>query len=622
MCGICGFIHSRNLSVDVLKSMNDTISYRGPNDEGYYMDTIAGGQQIGFAQRRLSILDLSSCGHQPMISRDGKLVVTYNGEIYNYQSIRDELMKKGYVFESKTDTEVILYSYQEWGIKCVNKFNGMFAFALYDKRHSTCYLVRDRMGVKPLYYYYKKMDHTLVFASELKPIMKYPAFEKRLNLEALKIYCAAKYIAGEKCIFEDTFKLLPGQYLKWGIDGLEQHQYWSIEKVIKEHPKFSGSYEEAKTELNHLLLDAVQLRMVSDVPIGAFLSNGVDSSLMVSMMQKVTCEEKIKTFTIGFHDPEFDEARYAKKVAEYLKTDHRESYLFLDVGKKMIEDIPKYFDEPMADPSQIAAMLVSKMAKEKVTVAISGDAGDELFCGYNHYEHFSYLKKYQKLSNLLNTINKHISIKSLMGKFGGRSIAKLFYLSNDMDIINSNILTFWLKYPNLLQGGADAHRFFDAGSLSDLAEEKAMFRDMMTYLPDDILVKVDRASMSASLETRAPLLDYRVVEFALTLPLEYKNYNGEKKRILKDILYSYVPKELIGQSKKGFGIPYAKWLKEDFEGITREYFSKKYIEEQSLFDYTTIQKMIKGFNQGKNPNYASDIWTLLMFQIWYGCYFK
>lgn len=614
MCGICGFAHNHNVEKDVLYSMNQTIKHRGPDDEGYYFNSTRSGVQIGLAQKRLSIIDLSEKGHQPMATADGNIVITYNGEIYNFNIIKKELVGLGYEFISTTDTEVILYAYAQWGIDCVKKFNGMFAFAIYDKRIDALFLVRDRMGVKPLYYYYNGND--IVFASELKPIIKYPYFSKEINIRALNCYLAAQYIAGVETIFKNVYRLLPGHILKWQNGHITDHEYWSVEAVLGSGETYAGDYESGKKELEDILLDSVSLRMISDVPLGAFLSNGIDSTLTVALMKEVSTS-KVKTFTIGFYENEYNEADKAAKVAKYLNTEHHEMYLSINDAKKYIDKIPFYCDEPMADPSIIPTMLVSEIAKKEVTVALSGDAGDELFFGYNHYTNNYKLMKYRKVSKALNALDGIVPLRKFAAAINSHRLCKLFNLYDDEHILNADQYTHWDRYVDLCGGEIDLNRFLAANNICHTVEERAMLRDIMTYLPDDILTKVDRASMSVSLESRAPLLDYRVVEMALNFPLDFKYHNGIQKRMLKDILFTRVPEEMIGKNKRGFGIPYAKWLKEDFKNITHGLLEENYIKRQAVFNWNVFKNIIYGFNNKSDPNFAKLLWTIFIFQLWY-----
>ena len=619
MCGICGFIEKKSCSEELLTDMIDEIRYRGPDDRGVFMDQLQCGCQLGLAHRRLAILDLSANGHQPMSSESGRTVISFNGEIYNFKELRRQLEQKGCHFRTGTDTEVILYAYETWGIEAVSRLNGMFAFALFDRQAQCVYLVRDRMGVKPLFYY--TGTEGLVFASELKPIMKHPAFQKEIDRDALTLYLAAEYIPGRQSIFRNTFKLLPGEILQWTPNGIRQWRYWSVPEVVRHQAGFRGSYEEAMESLNALVEDAVRLRMISDVPLGAFLSNGVDSSLITAKMQKLSTEP-VKTFTVGFEEAAFDESQAAKRVAEYLGTDHRVQILSVREGKKLLRELPLYYDEPMADPSAIATMLVSSMAREHVTVAVSGDAGDELFCGYNTYTHFEKLRKLRGISRVLRTAGRLFPLREAAERRNRREWVKLFHMTDDEAIIDADLSAWLDRYGGIANGKADLGAFRQAMPLGTGLYEKAMLHDLTTYLPDDVLTKVDRASMAVSLETRTPLLDYRIVEFALGLPLEYKLQNGKKKRILKDLLYSEVPKEMIGQNKMGFRIPFADWLRKDYDPLVQWYFSEEFIRKQGLFDPVLTGKMLRSYQDSNTVDFAREVWTFLVFQIWYEHYIQ
>ena len=617
MCGICGFIHRRRESEELLGKMIDEISYRGPDDKGCYLEDLTCGAQLGLAHRRLAILDLSANGHQPMHSESGQTVISFNGEIYNYRELRKQLTQKGFRFRTDTDTEVILAAYEQWGIDAVSRFNGMFAFALFDRARQCVWLVRDRMGVKPLYYHL--CPDGLVFASELKPIMKYPGFRREIDRDALTTYLAAEYIPGEKSIFRDTYKLLPGEILKWTPKGTERRRYWSVQEIAETGTRFKGSYEDAMEELDALLEDSVRLRMISDVPLGAFLSGGVDSSLTAAKMRKVS-GSPVKTFTVGFYETEFDESEAAKRISDALGTEHTCRMLSMDEGKKRFAELPLFFDEPLADPSSIATMLVSAMAKEDVTVALSGDAGDELFCGYNTYTHFEKLRRLTAAGRVLCSLDRLVPLREAGIRRNNRSFVKLFHLNTDEEIIDADLYTYWDRYSGMAGGKPDRSAFTAVMPMASTLEEKAMLHDLTSYLPDDVLAKVDRASMSVSLETRAPLLDYRIVEFALSLPLEYKLQDGRKKRILKDLLAREIPEELIGKAKKGFRIPFAAWLREDFDEMVCAYLAEYYLKRQDLFDVPTVGRMLKSYRSSDTVDYAREVWTLLIFQLWYERY--
>lgn len=617
MCGICGFIHYKRITQKTLQEMNQTLKYRGPDDDGYMLQDIeANNMQIGLAHNRLSILDLSLLGHQPMKSYDNRVAVCFNGEIYNYLNLRNTLQKKGYIFKSNSDTEVIINAYLEWGISCVNKFNGMFAIALWDKVNSMFYLVRDRIGIKPLYYYYDGQN--LVFASELKPIMKYPFFKKDINIQALSEYLHYQYITGPKTIFKNTYKLEPGCILTFSNSKIEISSYWSIEKAFTNNNPFAGNYQDTKNKLKELLLDAVKFRMIADVPLGGFLSGGYDSTLIISLMRELSTNT-VKTFTIGFHETQYDEAQYAEQIAKHLGTEHYYKYLSLDEAKTYIKNIPLYFDEPMADPSQIATMLLARETRQHVTVALSGDAGDELFCGYNKYCRAYNLLKYRHLSKIIKCIDHFIDLKTYL-KNTSRKFLKLYYCSCPKEIINADFYVFWDRYNSLLPSATHSEKYVKMTNYTDDIRENYMLTDMITYLPDDILTKVDRATMAFSLESRVPFLDYRVVEFALSLPIEYKYKDGNQKRILKDIAYDYVDKDLLDRPKQGFGVPIYEWLQTDFKGMTQNYFEENFLKRQGIFNPYKINEMVNEFKNRHNPEIARNIWTILVFQMWWEQY--
>ena len=389
MCGICGYISKKNITKEQLKEMNDTMYHRGPNDSGEEIYPMSEGYQVGFAQRRLSILDLSMLGHQPMHSANQRVSVVYNGEIYNFQELKEELTD--YPFRSNCDTEVIIAAYLKWGIQCVERFNGMFAIALYDRDTEDIFLIRDRIGKKPLYYWYE--DRNLVFASELKPIMKCPGFSGKMERRVLSRYLFQQYINAPESIYEKVYKLEPGAILQFHKGEIKTWKYWDVKKVYAEAKKNPvGSYEEAKEQLKELLKQAVASRMIADVPLGSFLSGGYDSSLVTAIAQEHS-QEPVKTFSIGFHEEKYNEAKYARAVADYLGTNHTELYIDEKDMFDLVDSIPQYYDEPFADSSQIATMMVSKLAREHVTVALSGDGGDEFFCGYNIYENVAQAQK-------------------------------------------------------------------------------------------------------------------------------------------------------------------------------------------------------------------------------------
>lgn len=637
MCGICGFIYKDRVDGSRLKEMNDTINYRGPNSEGYFLDNYNKEYQIGMAHKRLAILDLSLLGHQPMYSDNKDIVVIFNGEIYNFYKIKSELKKIGYQFKSNSDTEVIVKSYQEWGIDCVKRFNGMFAISIYDRKTNDFYLIRDRMGVKPLYYHVNNKG--IIFASELKPIIKHPDFKKEINLDALSLYLYHGYITAPYSIFKNTYKLEPGKILKFNDGKIESSIYWSVENSFNNRKIEMKSEEEWRTELDDLLTDSIKDRMISDVPLGAFLSGGIDSSLVVSIMQKIS-NDPVKTFTIGFDEPKYNEAAHAKKVAAHLGTEHHELYLPIKKAEELIPDIPVFYDEPFADSSQLPTMLVSQLARDHVTVALSGDGGDELFCGYGRYDTIIRLEKFIKYSKVANQIPFFKNIVQLVTS--NSKYTQFFELINKDSIINSGYLNFINNYRLIKNYNSKfEEKYQSIMKNAENLQEKHMLQDMVTYLPDDIFTKVDRASMCVSLEARPPLVDdHRILEFSLTIPHTLKYKEGIKKYILKELLYKYVPKEIIDRPKMGFGIPIYEWLKNDLSHLIEKYLSQEYIEKQHIFQWKEVEKIKKRFynrsclnkvlpkNISKKYKLYKDgyvdrtIWHILVFQLWYQEYIK
>ena len=624
MCGICGFYSKKNISLEQLTEMNNTLFHRGPDDSGV---EIYDGQEdytIGLAQRRLSILDLSPLGHQPMHSADKRLSIAYNGEIYNFQELREEL--KDYPFKSHCDTEVILAAFLKWGISCVDRFNGMFAIALYDREDESLYLVRDRVGKKPLYYL--EDGNNLVFASELKPIMKYSGFQKSIRQELLNRYLVHQYINAPDTIFEQVYKLEPGSVYQFCKGKKNKWKYWDVASVYEEKKEsFQGSFEEAKEELKKRLSDSIEMRMIADVPLGTFLSGGYDSSLMTAMAQSKS-SRPVKTFSIGFEDKKYNEAVYAKEVAEYLGTKHTEMYISEQDMFELIEGMTDYYDEPFADSSQIPSMLVSKLAKEKVTVALSGDGGDEFFCGYNNYKMLSDMQKLDLAGSLVHGFCNLPGLKQagLMGK-----------LPTKVQIVVNNrnrrlkVQPFESKQSeiaiSLLKQEQIGYRFEqEANYKENNWQIRRMLLDMDTYLPGDILCKVDRASMKYSLETRCPILDKEVMEFSYTLPHSYKYEKGNKKRILKELAYDYIPKELLERPKVGFSVPLDKWLRGPLKAQLLDYCSQDFLKKQDIFKVNELQKFIKYYlengdkGSGSGENYSRFVWAYFVFQKWHQQY--
>lgn len=614
MCGICGYISKSLIPNERLIQMNDTMYHRGPNDSGTWEQQYS-DFAIGLAQRRLSILDLSPLGHQPMLSDDGNVILVFNGEIYNYRILKIELAEAGYQFRSNCDTEVIIAAYREWGCNCFSRLNGMFAIALFDVKEQKLILARDRIGKKPLYYYWK--DKTLIFGSELKPIMKYPEFPKKIKVSMIEEFLCNKYIAAPHTIFEDTYKLLPGTYVIYQESSISTHTFWDIvvqkEKYGKEEIK---EYEENKRQLNELLIDSVKSRLIADVPVGTFLSGGIDSTLVTAIAQKVT-DRPVKTFSIGFYDKERNEAPYAAQIAKHIGTEHKELYVGETQILEMLEQLPFYYDEPFSDSSQLPTMLVSKLAAEEITVALSGDGGDELFCGYQMYDWTWVAQHADAIGSMLYHIPgmKHLSVKM-------PPELRAFIHNRDKNFKTQLYIDVMIEEANKLIGKQNPHIKYVCEDRLQYSnwQERRMLLDMMTYLPDEILAKTDRASMKYSLEVRCPILDYRVIEQSFKIPHKYKYYNFDKKHILKDVTYEYVPKELLDRPKKGFGVPLRKWLRTVLKPQILQYANADKLKQQGIFLPEAVAELINKQEKSSKIMYSSLLWSFYIFQTWYQQY--
>lgn len=625
MCGISGLIDYKGRSDrGIIQGMNNALSHRGPEDHGveFWENEFA---KIGLGHRRLSILDLSSNGHQPMHYKD--FFIVFNGEIYNFKEIRQELIELGHSFISDSDTEVILHAFDEWGPSSVNKFIGMFAFAILNKAQNKIFLFRDRAGVKPLYYYWK--DGIFLFASELKSFSKHPAFDKKIDLGSFYQYMDFGYIAAPNCIFQNASKLNPGSYLVFNIKeaSFEIFKYWNI-KSFYELPQLDISYEEAKVKLEDILKSAYEYRMVSDVPVGIFLSGGYDSTSVAAILQSSRSDSKIKTFTIGFEEGN-NEAPFAKKIAQHLGTDHNEYYCTTKEAQEIIPELPFIYDEPFADSSAIPTILISRYARKKVKVSLSADGGDEIFAGYSIYNTF--LKRIalvnkvpfrlreavgyvaalgvKAISNNYSTISQKLTVlgKVFSTNDGGLSqeIFKNFFLLEK----NSRDDLFVQPYYSLpSEYDSDFSGFSDSLSMAQVI-------DYRMYMSDDILTKVDRATMSISLEGREPLLDHRITEFMAQLPSKYK-MGSSQKLILKDIVHKYVPESLMNRSKAGFSVPLNSWLRGDLKHLIDEHLSENQILATGFFNPIFVKRLITKFeaNKIKDPTL---IWKIIQFQMWY-----
>jgi asparagine synthase (glutamine-hydrolysing) len=625
VCGICGYISLKRVNKKVFASMNDSMIHRGPDDSGLEQFQVE-EYQVGFAQRRLSILDLSKLGHQPMYSASGNSLITYNGEIYNFQEVKKVLNKKGVVFKSQCDTEVILEAYEEYGEECVNLFNGMFAFALFDFRRKCIFLARDRFGKKPLYYFYSYAEKTFVFSSTLQPIMNFPGFRKQINKEALYQYFYYGYISEPDSIFEEVYKLEPGSVLTLEIDSfsLNKHYYWN---VYEAYSKASGerfeSYDLAKSSLKNVLVKAVERRLIADVPLGTFLSGGIDSTLVTAIAQTVS-NQRINTYSIGFSDKKYDESAYAEEISRYIGTNHHQFIVSEEDLFQMIDELPLYYDEPFSDSSQLPSMMVSRMAKTDITVAITGDGGDELFCGYAGYDSLLKMEKYKKFARFLYPVRNN---KFIQEKVSTRLLS-VICAANDSGCQWTSIALKRLIDRMLITGVENVK--YDEGRLDqkDNIQIRRMLLDMSTYLPGDILHKMDRASMKYSLESRCPILDYKVAELSFRIPHQFKYRNGEKKYIMKDLTYEYVPKTLLDRPKKGFSVPLKKLLCIDStKKELDKYTSRNFVNRQGLFHEQAIleiRNMVNGsgahYEQSYVNNAVNILWNYLVFQKWYVYY--
>ena len=627
MCGLTGFLgapRSGDELRSIVRTMSDAIVHRGPDDSGDFVDE-AHGLALGF--RRLAIVDLSAAGHQPMISASGRYVIVFNGEVYNYESIRRELLAEGVApeFRGHSDTEVMLAAIEAWGLeRAVKRFIGMFAFALWDTRERLLHLVRDRMGVKPMYYGFSR--GTFFFGSELKSLRRHPDFTAEVDRDAVAAYLRFLYVPAPLSIYRGICKQKPGTIVTLSRATSELHTttYWSAAEVAERgtHERFRGDEREAEEELDSLLRDAVAMRMVADVPLGVFLSGGIDSSLVTALMQ-AQAAQPVKTFTIGFAEGEYDEARYAAAIARHLGTAHTELYVTPSEAMDVIPKLPEMYDEPFADSSQIPTYLVSVMARKYVTVSLSGEGGDEVFGGYRRYfEGQRVLRAFGRVpASLRRAIGKGIAavpprkwdrLLAWRQPQSGTQMTKLARVlrAPSLDDFYWDVVTYW---QNVVSGAAG---FTPPPVHVANPVERMMLLDQLTYLPDDILAKVDRASMAASLEAREPLLDHRVIELAWSLPPEMKVRGGTGKKILRDVLDRYVPRELIDRPKMGFKVPIDSWLTGPLRPWAEELLDETRMREQGLLDVAAVRTVWGDFVNGRTRQ-QDHVWAVLMLQAWF-----
>jgi len=645
MCGIAGYYRPSGGRADELKavvtSMARVLSHRGPDDEGIWVDAPAG---IALGHRRLSVIDLSPEGHQPMSSSSGRYSISFNGEIYNFREIRAELEALGHRFRGHSDTEVALAAIDQWGLKrALKRFVGMFAFGLWDRREHILYLARDRMGEKPLYY--GQCQGAFMFASELKALHEVPGWTGTIDRDALALFLRHSYVPGPYSIYTDIRKLTPGTLL--AIDRNyatgqfpKQETYWSVGAAV-EHGRRGAMIVDAAAaaeELDRLLRKAIVEKMVADVPLGAFLSGGIDSSAVVALMQAQS-PRPVRTFTIGFHESNYNEAEAAKAVARHLGTDHTEMYVSPTEAMAVIPRLPQLYDEPFADPSQIPTFLVSELARRHVTVTLSGDGGDELFGGYTRY--FLGKEIWRKIGWMplwLRRIGARVAVgvsprtwktilRSAPVLFGGvrvlnpdhkvHRLAAILKVRDPVQIYRL-LVSHWEEPAAMVLGATEPPTAlsepYSSTGPSDFTEQM-MYLDMISYLPDDILVKVDRASMGVSLEARVPLLDHRLVEFVWKLPLSRKIRGGEGKWLLRQVLYKYVPRELIDRPKMGFGVPIDSWLRGPLRDWAEAYLAQDRLMQEGFLSPQPIRDKWSEHLSGKR-DWQYYLWDVLMFETW------
>jgi asparagine synthase (glutamine-hydrolysing) len=637
MCGIAGFWLRKDTGpepIELLRCMGNTLAHRGPDDSGTFFDKSAG---LGLSFRRLSIIDLTAEGHQPMVSASGRYTIIFNGEVYNYEAIRAELGTQQW--RGHSDTEVMLAAIERWGLEAaIRRFVGMFAFALWDSFERRLHLVRDRIGIKPLYY--GDVEGSFVFASELKALRAFPGFQAAIDRDSLAAYMRCAYVPAPHSIYEGIHKLSAGHILTLSSSDASPilSAYWSAAEVASNGVKsrLRGGDEEIIEQLHEKVADAVRLRMIADVPLGAFLSGGIDSSTVVALMQAQS-SRPVKTFTIGFHEDQYNEATHARKIAEHLGTEHTEFFVTPQDALDVVPLLPSMYDEPFADSSQIPTHLVSKVARRHVTVALSGDGGDELFCGYPRYDFVHSLwnalrripgpiaRTTAKLMHMLppvviNNTAGQLPLPRRLRQAPGEKLHRLadHLLAQDRAEIYLRAITMWpdpsavVLNSHEYQAVPQAIRRF--ADMPDV-REMAMLTDLTNYLPDDILTKVDRASMAIGLEARVPLLDHRVVEFVWRLPLHFKVRDGKTKWALRQVLYQHVPAELVERPKMGFGVPVDLWLRRPLREWAEDMLAPEKLERHGLFSVEPIRKKWKEHVSGAR-DWHYLLWPVLMFQGW------
>jgi len=641
MCGLAGVFARRNWSSDelhgIVSRMTGAIVHRGPDDSGIWVNPSEG---IGLGFRRLAIVDLSAQGHQPMPSASGRFILIFNGEVYNYRSLRRDLESVGCLFRGHSDTEIILAAFERWGIEqSVRRFIGMFAMAVWDLERRELSLIRDRLGIKPMFVYHHR--GVVTFGSELKALLAGPDFDRTIDMTALTSYLRYLYVPAPQSIFQHAFKLSPGHVLTIADPAAAlpaSKEFWSAESAARQGvaTQFPGGDEDGVRELDKLLTDAVRLRMQADVPLGALLSGGIDSSTVVALMQ-ASADRPVKTFTIGFDQDEFDESTHARAIARHLGTDHTELHLTGADALAVVPDLVEMFDEPLADPSQIPTFLICQLARREVTVALTGDGGDELFGGYNRYiSGERMITGFQRWPRLLRRFSAagatslsprswnqmRDALKPVFPAAGrtrllGEKIHKMGDLlrADSASGMYRSLLSAWQDPEALVVGGSrNGNHDATLGANDSLGlMERMMLADQTSYLPDDLLAKVDRASMAVSLEARVPILDHRVVELSWRLPRKFKVRDGRGKWILRQILYKHVPPALVDREKMGFSVPLAEWLAGPLRNWAGDLLLS--LEKDGILRDTVVRREWDRFIAGESTN-AAGLWALVMFRAW------
>jgi asparagine synthase (glutamine-hydrolysing) len=631
MCGIFGYLSQRErVQPEILRRMGETLKHRGPDDEGEWIHH-SGELSVGLGHKRLSIIDLSSAARQPMCNEDGKIWLSYNGEIYNFRELRNELAAKGHTFKSSSDSEVIIHLYEEMGVGCLERLSGMFAFALWDDARHTLFLARDRIGKKPLHY--AVYEGGIAFASEIKALLNHPKVVREMDLSSLNKYLTFEYVPAPNTIFKSIKKLEPGHYLLHRNGKFEVRKYWDI--PLADYPIGFKTEDEYVEELRDILERAVRSRLVADVPVGVFLSGGIDSGLVAALAARA--DSQIECFSIGFDEKSFDESAYANSIVKSLNLNHRLKIFSTREMLDNLDELPNFLDEPLADASILPSYLLSKVASERLKVALSGDGGDELFAGYSTYQAHRMVTYYDSLPEMLKRsvkslaaclpvshgdISADFKIKQFLRGAGVSSEIRFFvwmgsFTEGEKKELLSADLRAALSHDNTYE---DVFAYVQKSGLNkDL--ERILYLSMKLYLQDDILVKVDRASMANALEVRCPLLDQEFVEFACRLPMQYKLHGLKTKYLLKRAAAGILPDQIINRKKKGFGIPISKWLTGELRSYMLDYLGEERIRRQGFFNYPYVKRLIDD-HLGKRNDNRKLLWTLLIFQMWYERFFE